>query len=107
MKLKDLGGLIQSLIGTAIVGVAISMGSVAVLAWRANASEERVEIVEARQRTIELNQVRLGETQRYIRQDSEWTQRKLNALLDERNIPRPTRPALPAPTIVIEETTTP
>jgi hypothetical protein len=56
-----------------------------VLAWRADANDEKVGDIDKRQRSIETNQAVL------IR-EVEWTSAKLDALLAARGVPIPAPP---------------
>lgn len=91
----DLGALISSLIVMGLVAGAGAILSVAVLSYRAEAADTERTDVQKRVRTIELNQVRLGEAVRRVERSGDWSQAKLDALLQARGVPVPARPALP------------
>lgn len=92
---KTLGSVPSGLIVAAAVAGASALVSVAVLNWRASASEAQVERHETRLGVAERNQVSLDMHVRILRQDSSWSQRKLDALLRANDVPVPDKPPLP------------
>lgn len=96
----QLGSLLTGLLILAISSGGAAITTVAVLAWRANASEEEVEKLDKRQRVVERNVVVLDANQRELLRDSDWTQRKLDKLLKAAELDVPDRPPKPASSLV-------
>ncbi len=99
----DLGTLVTTLILAAAVAGAGAIVSVAVLVNRANASDVDVASINKQVRAMELNQVRIGEVVRRLERSSDWSQSKLDALLQAVNVPVPERPALPPSPVVLRD----
>lgn len=91
----NLGTLITGLIMAGLGAGAAAVVGVAVLAWRADATETDIGILEVRQRVIDRNQIRLDANQRRLLQESEWTQRKLDNIVDAVDAEKATKPPIP------------
>ncbi len=76
----SLGAVLNSLITAGVIAGAVATTGVAVLAYRADASEQKVEKIDQRQRVLE--------------RDSAWTTKMLGLLLTERGIKVPPPPPL-------------
>lgn len=85
----SLGGIMTSLITAAVIAGAGGVVGVAVLNQRANASDQKVEAIDSRQRAIEKNQAVLV-------REAQWTSAKLDALLAAKGVAVPSPPPLKA-----------
>lgn len=91
-----LGSVVSTVLAAAIVSGAGALVTVGVLAYRADAEERKVEKIDQAVSRQGRNQMRIDEQQRRIRQDSEWANAKLDALLEALDVSeRVPRPELP------------
>lgn len=93
----EIGGLLSGIILAAVIAAATAIVSVAVLAWRADASEEDVKEIKETVERQGRNQMRLDECQRRQQQQVAHANRKLDALLTKlevtERIPLPPLPS--------------
>lgn len=90
MKGQDrvsLGALLNTLIAAGVMAGGAATVGVSVLAWRADASDEKVTDIDTRQRAIEKNQA-------VLMREVEWTSTKLDALLAAKGVAVPPPPPL-------------
>lgn len=83
----SLGGLLNALIAAGVMAGSASTLGVAVLAYRADASDEKVASIDNRQRAIE-------KIQAVLMREVEWTSSKLDALLAAKGVAVPPPPPL-------------
>lgn len=92
----DLGGIVSSLIVAGLLSGLAALGTVSVLAYRANAGEAKVEEIEKDVQRQGRNQMRLDERARRLEQDSQHANAKLDKVLEalkvNERIPRPPLP---------------
>ena len=84
--------------GLLLAGLVTGAGAfitVSLLSYRADAAEERIESHDVRLDVVERNQTKVEFHTRILRQDSAWTQRKLDAVLHAIDVPVPDKPPLP------------
>lgn len=93
----DLGWVIKIILGLAIASFIGTVAGVPLLSYDVAAQEEKIaaietaqkekiKIIEAAQSAIARNQVVIDEQVRNLKADSDWTQLKLNALLEANNV---------------------
>lgn len=92
----QLGAMFTALLAIAVTSGLGALGTVATLAWRADANDRRVEKVETHVDTQGKNQLILDRSLREAKRDVTWANNKLDALLEANGITeRLPQPELP------------
>ncbi len=82
----DLGWVVKIVLGLAIASFIGTVAGVPLLSRDVSAQEEKITAIEKAQEAIARNQVVIDEQVRGLKADSDWTQLKLNALLEANNV---------------------
>lgn len=82
----DLGWVVKTVLALAIASFIGTVAGVPLLSKDVSAQEEKIKVMEKTQDRIVRNQGVIDEQVRGLKADSEWTQLKLNALLEANNV---------------------
>lgn len=86
----QLGAIMTTLITAGVIAGAVATTGVAVLAWRADASDRKVADIEKRQRNLVTIQAGMA-------RDVEWTSQMVRMMLKDRGLDVPPRPKIEIP----------